>query len=139
MAEAREMGYEECRGLLEERQAGRIAVSTPDGPHIVPLNYTVVGDSIVVRTTPFSVVATYGRNAKVAFEIDQFDEPRQLGWSVVARGRGDVVTDPDEIGDIRRACAPHPWADGSRNLYFRIRWSELTGRRLGNGRPSASA
>ncbi len=139
MAQAREISYEECRDLLQERQGGRIAVSTPDGPHIVPLNYTVVGDSIVVRTTPFSVVATYGRNAKVAFEIDQFDDARQLGWSVVARGRGDVVTDPGEISEIRRVCAPHPWADGARNLYFRIRWSELTGRRLGGAHPAASA
>lgn len=137
VAQAREISYEECRELLCAREIGRIAVSTADGPHIVPLNYTVVEDSIVVRTTPFSVVATYGRNTKVAFEIDQFDDVRQLGWSVVARGRGDVVTDPAEIDEIRRICAPHPWADGARNLYFRIRWSELTGRRLSGAQPVA--
>ncbi len=137
MAQAREISYDECRELLRGRVTGRIAVSTPDGPHIVPLNYTVLDESIVVRTTPFSVVATYGRNAKVAFEIDQFDDVRQLGWSVVARGRGDVVTDPAEISEIRQGCAPQPWADGARNLYFRIRWSELTGRRLAGARPAA--
>lgn len=130
MADSRELGYEECVTLLERHSAGRAAVCTPDGPHIIPLNYAIDGDSLVLRTTPFSIVATYGRNAQIAFEIDEFDEEQQLGWSVVARGRGDIVTDPIELAEIRQVCAPHPWADGSRNLYFRIRWSELTGRRL---------
>jgi nitroimidazol reductase NimA-like FMN-containing flavoprotein (pyridoxamine 5'-phosphate oxidase superfamily) len=132
MAELRELSYAECRALLVRQRAGRIAVATPDGPHIIPLNYSVVGESIVFRTAPFSVLATYGRNTTLAFEVDRFHEERELGWSVVARGRADVVTDPDELTQIRRACAPQPWAAGSRNLYFRLAWKELSGRALGN-------
>jgi nitroimidazol reductase NimA-like FMN-containing flavoprotein (pyridoxamine 5'-phosphate oxidase superfamily) len=131
MAELRELSYAECRALLVRQRAGRVAVSTPDGPHIIPLNYSVVDESIVFRTTPFSVLATYGRNAKLAFEVDHFRVEQQLGWSVVARGRADVVTDPDEIGRIRKVAAPLPWADGARNLYFRLDWKELSGRTLG--------
>jgi hypothetical protein len=50
---------------------------------------------------------------------------------VVARGRADVVSDPEELNRIRRICAPLPWADGARNLYFRLDWKELSGRTLG--------
>jgi uncharacterized protein len=156
MAELRELSYAECRALLVRQQAGRVAVATPDGPHIIPLNYSVVDESIVFRTTPFSVLATYGRNAKLAFEVDYFHDERRLGWSVVARGRADVVTDPDELARIRKVCAPLPWADGARNLFFRLDWKELSGRTLGrealarladasavgsptDGRPDASA
>ena len=131
MAELRELSYAECRALLVCQRAGRVAVATPDGPHILPLNYSVVDESIIFRTTPFSVLATYGRNAKLAFEVDHFHDEHQLGWSVVARGRADVVTNPEELARIRRVCAPLPWADGARNLHFRLEWKELSGRALG--------
>jgi nitroimidazol reductase NimA-like FMN-containing flavoprotein (pyridoxamine 5'-phosphate oxidase superfamily) len=131
MAELRELSYAECRGLLVRQQAGRVAVSTPDGPHIIPLNYSVVDESIVFRTTPFSVLATYGRNAKLAFEVDHFRDEQQLGWSVVVRGRADVVTDPEELAHIRQICPPFPWVEGSRNLHFRLPFQELTGRTVG--------
>lgn len=131
MAELRELSYAECRALLVRQQTGRVAVSTPDGPHIVPLNYSVVDEAIVFRTTPFSVLATYGRNSKLAFEVDHFRDEKQLGWSVVVRGRADVVTDPVELEHIRKVWPPYPWADGSRNLHFRLPWQELTGRSLG--------
>lgn len=131
MAELRELSYAECRGLLVRQRAGRVAVATPDGPHIIPLNYSVVDESIIFRTTPFSILATYARNAKLAFEVDHFDDEHKLGWSVVVRGRADVVSDPEEINRIRKVCAPLPWADGARNLYFRLDWKELSGRALG--------
>lgn len=131
MAELRELTYGECRALLVRQQAGRVAVSTPDGPHIVPLNYSVVDEAIIFRTTPFSVLATYGRNAKLAFEVDHLRDELQLGWSVVVRGRADVVTDPEQISHIRKIWPPYPWADGVRNLHFRLPLQELTGRTVG--------
>jgi hypothetical protein len=131
MAELRELSYRECRALLAREQTGRVAVSTPDGPHIVPLNYSVVDESIVFRTTPFSLLATYGRNAKLAFEVDSFHEAKRVGWSVVARGRADAVLDPEELRHIRMIWPPDPWADGPRHLHFRLTWKELTGRSLG--------
>jgi nitroimidazol reductase NimA-like FMN-containing flavoprotein (pyridoxamine 5'-phosphate oxidase superfamily) len=131
MAEVRELSYAECRALLIREQTGRVAVATPDGPHIVPLNYTVVDESIILRTTPFSTLATYGRNTTLAFEVDSFREGARVGWSVVARGRADVVLDPDELAHIRQIWPPDPWADGPRHLHFRLSWKELTGRSLG--------
>jgi nitroimidazol reductase NimA-like FMN-containing flavoprotein (pyridoxamine 5'-phosphate oxidase superfamily) len=133
VAESFELSNEECESLLRAGVAGRIAVSTPDGPHIIPVNYSVVDSAIVVRTSPYSVLGTHGRNTVLAFEIDHFDHEQQHGWSVAARGRSEVVTDTDELEHIRATWAPRPWASGARNLYLRIRWNEVTGRRLGTG------
>ena len=131
MAEIKELSYAECRALLVRQQAGRVAVSAPDGPHIIPLNFSVVDESIIFRTSPFSVLATYGRNAKLAFEVDHFRDELQLGWSVVVRGRADVVLDPAELSHIQQIWPPFPWADGSRNLHVRLPFEEVTGRSLG--------
>ena len=133
MAESFELSNEECESLLRAGVAGRIAVSTPGGPHSIPVNYSVVDGAIVVRTSPYSVLGTHGRDTVLAFEIDHVDHAQQHGWSVVARGRSEVVTDSEELEHIRATWAPRPWASGVRNLVLRLPWSELTGRRLGTG------
>jgi hypothetical protein len=122
---------EQCERLLRSGIGGRVALSSPSGPHIVPVNYSVVDDAIIIRTSPYSVLGTYGRDSMLAFEIDQMDHERQRGWSVVARGRGEVVTDPEDLDHIRHTWEPRPWAGGARSLYLRLRWTEISGRRLG--------
>lgn len=121
----------DCEALLRSGVVGRIAVSTPTGPHIVPVNYSVVDDAIIVRTSPYSLLGTYGRDATLAFEVDQFDHDSQRGWSVVARGRGEFVTNPEQLDHIRTVWQPRPWAKGSREMYLRLRWEDLSGRQLG--------
>jgi hypothetical protein len=133
MPDSRELSYSECEALLRAGVSGRVALSTPDGPQIIPLNYSVVDANIIVRTSPYSVLGTYGRDATLAFEVDHFDHANHRGWSVVARGRADVVEDPAELKHIRSVWEPRPWASGARALFLRIRWSELTGRQLGDG------
>jgi nitroimidazol reductase NimA-like FMN-containing flavoprotein (pyridoxamine 5'-phosphate oxidase superfamily) len=125
-----ELGYRECLDLLAGSSVGRVAFCTPQGPSIVPVNYAVVDDSIVLRTTPYSALGTHGWNSRLAFEVDRLDAEQHVGWSVVARGRGEMVEDRTELGLIRGFHDPKPWAGGSRVLYLRLRWDELTGRRV---------
>lgn len=133
MPESRELSPSECEALLRAGVAGRVALSTPTGPHIVPVNYSVVDSAVLVSTSPYSLLGTHGRDTTLAFEVDQFDYDHQRGWSVVARGRAEVVQDPEELDHIRRVWEPRPWAAGIRTLYLRLRWQELTGRQLGSG------
>ncbi|MGI9157835.1 MAG: pyridoxamine 5'-phosphate oxidase family protein [Marmoricola sp.] len=125
-----EIYREECESLLRGAGVGRVAVSTPTGPHIVPVNYTVVDGAILVRTTPYSVLGTHGRNALLAFEVDQFDS-EQHGWSVMARGRAEVVTSVEDIDHIRQAWSPSPWLTGGRHMFLRLPMNDLSGRRVG--------
>lgn len=130
MAEPVELTVDECVDLLNGGVFGRVALSTPVGPRIVPVNYAMYGDDIVFRTTPYSELGTYGWNVDAAFEIDEVDYDEQRGWSVVAVGRLTIVDDPDELADIRRNWDPRPWAQGARRLYLKLAWRSLTGRRL---------
>jgi nitroimidazol reductase NimA-like FMN-containing flavoprotein (pyridoxamine 5'-phosphate oxidase superfamily) len=131
MGEPIELSDEQCRELLGAGLVGRVALCTPVGPHVVPVNYAMVDGSVVLRTTPYSILGTQARGAMLAFEVDQLDYELQRGWSVVARGRAEAITGADELHQIRRAWEPSAWADGSRNLFLRLRWSELSGRQLG--------
>ncbi len=131
MLEPHELTQEECLRLLRAGIFGRVAVTTPDGPHIVPVNYSVVDDTIVFRTTPYSILGTYAQNTQMAFEIDHVDYEYYSGWSVVASGRGEAITDSHQLDAITAGWRPNPWASGSRNMFFGIRWTSITGRRLG--------
>ncbi len=125
--------YEKCRELLSGGVVGRAAVCTPSGPHIVPVNYAVVDEAVVFRTAPYSILGTYSWNTALAFEVDHLNYEDHTGWSVVATGRGSMVDDDDELARIRSFWEPRPWAGGTRQLYVRLQWTELTGRRIGNG------
>jgi nitroimidazol reductase NimA-like FMN-containing flavoprotein (pyridoxamine 5'-phosphate oxidase superfamily) len=130
MQEATELSYADCRSLLAGGELGRVAVSTPQGPRIIPLNYTLADDSIVFRTTPYSLLGTYARNTTLAFEVDDVDPATHRGWSVVAVGRAKMVVDVDELSVIKAIWDPQPWVGGQRWMYFQLPWRELTGRRL---------
>jgi len=125
----------ECRSRLADRQVGRVAVVAPDGPHIIPVNYALVDESVVFRTSPYTVLATHGQPATVAFEVDDFDHVTKTGWSVLVRGHTDPVYDSREITHIRQIWDPSPWAGGSRNLYIRLTIAEISGRRVGDLEP----
>ncbi len=128
-----DLSPEDCARLLTAGIAGRVGISTPTGPHIVPVNYAVHEDSILIRTTAYSLLGTYGRDAQLCFEVDQFDYELKRGWSVSVRGRASFVHDPEELAEIARSWEPRPWADGQRHLVIQIPWTEVTGRQLGGG------
>lgn len=138
MTEPVELTIEECLELLNGGVVGRVAMCTPMGPRIVPLNYAMFEDAIVFRTMPYSELGTYGWNTDLAFEVDHLDYEQQLGWSVVAIGRSELVEDPDEVQQIRAGWDPTPWVGGRRYLYLRLRWRDLTGRRLSADSTSAA-
>ena len=128
-----ELSYAKCRELLGGGVFGRVAVCTPEGPRVLPVNYSVVNESVVFRTSPTGVVATHDWGSPIAFEVDYADYADHRGWSVLATGRGQRVEDAEQIAQIKRTWDPRPSAGGSRPLYVRLAWDELTGRRLGHG------
>ena len=133
MSEVEELSYADCRHLLAGAVVGRVAVCTRNGPRIFPVNHTVVGETIIFRTSPYGVVASHDWRSSIAFEVDHIDYAEQRGWSVLAVGPGERIEDSEELDLVKRTWDPRPWAGGSRPLYIRLEWMELTGRRLGGG------
>ncbi|MFD6323292.1 pyridoxamine 5'-phosphate oxidase family protein, partial [Streptomyces sp. NPDC058442] len=106
-----------------------IAVTTPQGPAVVPVNYEVVGDTIAFRTAPDSVPAA-AVGSEIAFEVDHVDDATSRGWSVLAVGPARVVTEPDQVRRLTRRAHTAPWAGGEREMWVSIRPTRLTGRRI---------
>jgi hypothetical protein len=130
MHTSHELSPVECERLLRSGVIGRVAFATPGGPLIFPVTYVVFEDTIVIRTSAYSALGTYGRDAMLAFEVEHLDPDGQIGWSVVARGRAWGETDAHEVARIRADCPQRKWPTGRRNLFLRIRWHELSGRAL---------
>ncbi len=131
MAQLVELSVEECLSLLGQHVAGRIGLRTPRGLRIFPVNYAMFGKVIVFRTLAYGEIADNAHEAEMCFELDELDHEHQRGWSVLAVGRSRRVDDHGEVRQIRGEWDPLPWVDGQRNLYFRLDWTELTGRQLG--------
>ncbi|WP_225101680.1 pyridoxamine 5'-phosphate oxidase family protein [Streptomyces sp. CoH27] len=125
----RDLSPEECRARLSTHGVGRIAVSTPDGPAVVPVNYQVVDDTIAFRTAPHSVPAA-AVGADVAFEVDHVDDAMSQGWSVLVVGPARVVTEPDAVRRLTESAHTEPWAGGPREMWVSIRPTRITGRRI---------
>lgn len=116
----------ECYELLASRSVGRVAFVVDGAPIVVPVNHAVDGDDIVFRTSPHSELGRSMAHGPVAFQVDDFDDFSQSGWSVLVHGSAHY-DDPD-AGSIEER--PRPWAEGVRVLVVRIRPLQVTGRRL---------
>ena len=127
----RELRPDACRRLIMKGGVGRVAFQSASGQHIMPVNFQLDGDSVVFRTTRDSELGRLAPVAEAALEVDELDVETRSGWSVVAKGRIDVIPENFETAAIRFfGKDPMPWAGGVRRLYLRLTWRELTGREL---------
>ncbi len=119
----------ECRRLIAPGGVGRIAFGTLAGPLVVPVNFAVLADTIVIRTAEGSIIDGHA-DEKVALEVDHIDEALCQGWSVLVRGPAHRVTHPAELHHLQEDAAVWPWPGGEREVYVRIIPSQITGRRI---------
>ncbi|WP_151478297.1 pyridoxamine 5'-phosphate oxidase family protein [Streptomyces albicerus] len=124
-----ELNAEECRARLSTHGVGRIAVSTPAGPVVVPVNYSVVDDAVAFRTAPDATPAA-AAGTQVAFEVDHIDEALSRGWSVLVRGPAREVTDPDAVRQLEERAYSGPWPGGERGMWVCIDPADITGRSI---------
>lgn len=123
------MPLDECRDLLATHTWGRVVVSISAMPAALPVNYRVVGDDIVFRTSEGGKMAAALNNTIVAFEVDDQDPESHAGWSVLAVGAARHVTDPAELARIE-AAKVESWLPDLPH-YVAISIEHVSGRRLG--------
>jgi nitroimidazol reductase NimA-like FMN-containing flavoprotein (pyridoxamine 5'-phosphate oxidase superfamily) len=128
---------DECLRLLRTHTLGRIGLTSGALPTVLPVNFRLVGDRILVRTTGGSKLEAATRNAVVAFEVDDIDPLYHSGWSVVVTGvtrevAGDDVDPADRVRLTR-------WARGGRDRIVAISTDLVTGRRLRPDRAGVAA
>lgn len=116
-----------CHQLLADHHVGRVAWSAADGPQLFPVSYVWVQESIIFRTSPYGILSELVRRTPVVFEVDEIDQPRRRGWSVIVRGLAGGVASLDRIGGSS-VDAARPWAGGNRHLIIAVTAQHVTGR-----------
>lgn len=117
-----------CLALLQARPVGRLVFTRQALPEVLPVNYRLDG-GIVFRLASRSAAADACRDAVVAFQVDDIDADRRLGWSVTVVGLSGEITDPAERS--RLAGLPlESWLGDSRDHFVRLRLDQVTGREI---------
>lgn len=124
-----ELAPDECRSLLGHRHLGRLAFIERELPVILPVNYVLDDGAVVFRTDAGSKLDAAVQGTPVAFEVDGVNEIDRTGWSVLARGHAELVSDPETLDRLRRLPLV-PWAPGAKPNYVRVAADEVTGRRI---------
>ena len=118
-----------CLRLLGSAHVGRVAFSSGALPVVLPVNFVLVGDTIVFRSED-GVKTRAARDAVVAcLEIDGFDGLIHNGWSVLATGRLREVDDPEERQRAERLPLAS-WMSNGMDHYIELGIELLSGRRL---------
>jgi nitroimidazol reductase NimA-like FMN-containing flavoprotein (pyridoxamine 5'-phosphate oxidase superfamily) len=124
------LSYDECRRLLANEAVGRVGFVQDGEPLILPVNYVVDGGTIVFRSGRGSKLESALMNRPVCIEVDSWDVVEHTGWSVLAKGLAEHVTDGDEIDRLEQLPV-RPWSRPDlRSEWIRVMIEELSGRRI---------
>jgi len=116
-----------CLQLLATQDVGRLAVAVPGrGPHVVPVNYTLLRGSVVLRSAPGTKLERLVTQP-VTFEVDQVEPSGRAGWSVVVEGLAYEASDWEiEVEDVHL----DPAVERQNSRWVRLMPRSITGRRI---------
>ncbi|MFJ9442342.1 pyridoxamine 5'-phosphate oxidase family protein [Kitasatospora sp. NPDC101235] len=132
----------ECLRLLAGVPLGRVVFTKDALPAIRPVNHVVADGAIIIRTHEGAALTGVAGapgvpGPVVAYEADAIDLDTHLGWSVVATGYAELVTDPAELRRYEELVVP--WVDATMHHVVRIRPELVTGFLLTAGPKAGSA
>ena len=130
------LGRDECLRLLSSAVIGRLGLSSGALPVVLPVNFLLDGDRVLIRTSPGTKLDRALAGAVVAFEVDDVDPFAHRGWSVLVTGTATTVDDAQELSRIRRLPLAH-WAPGTADHVVAISVELVTGRRIRGPRCTA--
>jgi nitroimidazol reductase NimA-like FMN-containing flavoprotein (pyridoxamine 5'-phosphate oxidase superfamily) len=126
------MDRDEALRLLQTARVGRVGVSTDAMPVVLPVNFVVDDERIVLSSAPGTKLYVAATGAMVAFEADDVDTDNKWGWSVCVSGPARVVTEGEEYERLR-ALPLETWAPPGEEAYIVIDSQVVTGRRVAEG------
>lgn len=129
---------QECLALLGSVPVGRLGLSIDALPVIVPVNFVLDGDRIIIGTGEGSKFDAAVAGVVVCFEADYWDPLDHHGWSVLVQGPTWVVTDERDLERCRRLPL-RPWGQPEDLRYVAIGVEVLSGRRLNRVHERAGA
>lgn len=121
----------ECIRLLEAKEVARAAFIVDGSVELFPVNYIWDGEGLVFRCDASSTLMD-AVGTEFVIEIDETDERKRIGWSVIARGIATVV-DPNDTPELElrlKRLTLYPWVGGEKERWIRLIPAPLTGRRV---------
>jgi hypothetical protein len=119
----------DCLRRLSSVPLGRLVYTYGGLPAIRLVNFVLDDDTIVFSTGPGDKLRAAERGDVVAFEADDVDLERHVGWTVTAIGHLSVVT-ADETAALRSSLPLHSWLPMEDPDVVRLGIESLHGRRL---------
>jgi hypothetical protein len=120
---------EACLVLLAGRPVGRLVFTHRALPDVLPVNYRLDGDNLLIRLGSGSTAAKATRNAVVAFEVDEIELDSRTGWSVTVVGHAREISDPGELRRVE-SLPLTSWVGDPRDSIISVAIERVTGRRL---------
>ena len=120
------LGRDACLALLEQAAFGRVGVSIGALPSVLPVNFRLVGDTIVFRTGAGSKLHAATAGAVIAFEVDDVDPLDHTGWSVVVTG---VAEERPGLDPVVAGAVPR-WAPVGTTRVLALPTDVISGRRI---------
>lgn len=116
-----------CRSLLDQVSVAWLAHCADGAVHMVPVNFTVHGEEIVLRSAYGRSLTAVAEGRLLTLAAGHFDEESRTGWSVTVTGRahlgGDPLVNPG-------APAADVWADLRATVPVAVPMTTVTGRRV---------
>jgi uncharacterized protein len=123
------LGAADCLRLLRSVPLGRLVYTYGGLPAVRLVNFVLDDDTIVFSTGPGDKLRAAERGDVVAFEADDMDDERHVGWTITAIGHLSVVS-ADEAAALRRTLPLHSWLPMDDPELVRVGIETLHGRRL---------
>jgi nitroimidazol reductase NimA-like FMN-containing flavoprotein (pyridoxamine 5'-phosphate oxidase superfamily) len=125
-----ELPRRDCLEFLSGTRVGRLGVSIRALPVILPVNFVLVGSSILVRTATGSDLLHACADEVVAFEADGFESAGAYGWSVLVRGIGEEIVEAEQL-TLANRLGLESWAlRGRADRFVAIPTTIVSGRRF---------
>jgi nitroimidazol reductase NimA-like FMN-containing flavoprotein (pyridoxamine 5'-phosphate oxidase superfamily) len=124
------LSFAKCLQLAGSQPVGRVAFVRDGDIEIFPVNHCVVGQIVAFRTAAGSKLTAAFYGNVVAFEVDAYNAKQQTGWSVLVKGRADMVIDDAVLARLN-ATRLATWSPSApRSEWVAIRPDEVSGRQL---------
>jgi uncharacterized protein len=129
----KELAERECVELLATQVIGRVAVVVDGRASVFPVNYVLDRGHIVFRTDEGTKLDAARAGATVTFEVDRSDPMYHTGWSVMATGPLEAVTERDDLERVS-ALPVRAWGRTG-NHWVRMPIASISGRRINDPQP----
>jgi nitroimidazol reductase NimA-like FMN-containing flavoprotein (pyridoxamine 5'-phosphate oxidase superfamily) len=114
--------------LVTSRPVGRLAASVAGRVELWPVNFAVEDRAIYIRSEDGTKLAAVG-GTDIVFEVDSVSDQFEVGWSVIARGCLEELTDVHAVAKAERLQL-RTWSPTGKPHWLRLVPAELSGRRI---------